>query len=126
MTEHTPTPWHWIDAYSGAHIVTPSIHDDLAGIKAGPEEVLSLLASDEQPACLDISVADADFLLRAVNAHDALLAACKALVADCNYEHDDMCSTHRVSSAQCDCHIGQARAAIAKAEGQSEGNHGTT
>lgn len=61
---HTPTPWYTGDGFR--HIVSPK-HD------------APIIASfnDEWHGCGDNWVANREFILRAVNAHDALVAACK-------------------------------------------------
>ncbi len=62
--------------------------------------------------CHDKSAANAAFLVRACNAHDALLAACKSLVDDFNLE----CLCFEEGVPQGTCEICEAKAAIALAE----------
>lgn len=70
-----------------------------------------------------VGLIDADekveaYLLKAANCHADLLAACEAVVADANgRNHGFHCATK--AGGDCNCSVGLARAAIAKAKGSA-------
>lgn len=78
MSEHTPTPWHadpdWREGYSwNIHIVDA----------ANPDMRICFMTSDG-PA-----QANADFIIKAVNNHDALVMALSGLIAFCDIKSED-------------------------------------
>lgn len=87
-SSHTPTPWEVGDD----GIVTPYAGDRII-VQTG----------------MDSIEADQDFIVRAVNAHDALIAALKGLVDACELTDDAYYSA-------IDAAVNNARAALALAE----------
>jgi len=92
QAEHTPTPWR-LDKQN------PSLLRDAKGLYVAK-------ISEELPA-------DAAFIVRAVNAHEALLKALKACVASLQRDTEDF--GHEV--AHINYAIRDAEQAIARAEG---------
>jgi len=87
LAQATPRPWH-VDS-SSIQEWTPRQRDPFSdwggGIEAGPEDdaitIIQGGAQDEQGGAVGIlREADRALIVRAVNAHDELLAALKALV----------------------------------------------
>ena len=86
MSKHTPLPW-----------------------QADGEVVYTTVGEDETVAdCWEAS--DAEFIVRACNAHDELLAACKAMQI--------VLRSGPTTGKDLSYELGLARAAIAKAEGE--------
>lgn len=98
---HTPGPWHVVERENGApYIASPlgSICDmRLNGLNRKTK------------------YANAEFIVRACNSHDDLLAACKALVATANELKDDEHGEHADDCTMCQA-VAVADEAIAKAE----------
>ncbi|MDP2952895.1 MAG: hypothetical protein Q8O76_06235 [Chloroflexota bacterium] len=97
-TEHTPTPWV-VDA-------KPIMGNSGPAIRTVGRHIARMGWNDEEDK------ANAAFIVRAVNSHDGLLAAVKALLGHsahkCRFHGPAVCD-------QCEAQK-QARAAIAKAE----------
>ncbi len=97
---HTPTPWVWLSGgiISRSPLANHSSTENLIGIwKHVP------------------SKANTDFIRRACNAHDALLAACERVEVESPHEYDCQMRPH----AECTCYRADVAAAIALAkEGQ--------
>lgn len=70
-TPHTPTPWRIVETNLGLAIVGADI-EDLAALPQGKWG----------PGSAEQKKANADFIVRACNAHDDLLAALETLLAD--------------------------------------------
>lgn len=96
MTEHTATPWET----NGDMMVYP---------KGTPEHWRK--QRGHCVAVIPYNPADAAFIVRACNAHDDLLAACKALV-----EYRDRAGALGFQLEKADDYINGMRAAIAAAE----------
>lgn len=106
MSKHTKTPW------GAAFELPPCSADGWWRIHGNCTEIASI---EESPK----AEANAAFIIRSVNNHEALIKALEDL-ADCgNQEHDDehdrTCSIEEPG----DCAICAARAAIAAAKGES-------
>lgn len=106
--KHTPGPWKQCNSEPFEIVM-----DD--------GDVCPLVATvNGDPACVDEdqALADAAFIVRACNAHDALLAAAEHAAKSF---HHPACDAKGERSSQperyCTCHVQKARAAIAKAEG---------
>lgn len=93
--KHTPTPWRTVAGYGGINVIGANeygvalVHQ-LVGLNAPQTE------------------ANAEFIVRAVNCHDELLAACKAALGSFE-KYETQFTSHPL--------FGELRAAIAKAEG---------
>lgn len=110
QTAHTPTPWHVATNPGGPgdQPAFPSVRDS-SGLKDG-EDIICMPLGDS-----DTVKANAAFIVRAVNAHDDLLAACQALlkVADsCSRFAEEMPSHEWARYLEA---TEQARAAIERA-----------
>jgi len=93
--KHTPTPWK----------VGGKNNNLIYGRKnVGTEE------AEELPP--DVDVENAAFVVRAVNSHDALVAALEGMLA--RFGHDNWRSVHDVAA------VNEARAALALAKANSE------
>ena len=104
-TQHTPPPWHLDRRFDGAAILDASPDSDDGHF---------LLATFKDWGQMHDGEANAEFTVRAVNAHADLLAACKAALLD---RHPDQTITGDVFTAICqDLVCVRLRAAIAKAE----------
>lgn len=76
---HSPTPWRLI--WDELHRTSPGEHtggDPYMAIQTG-EGAIDLIAP---PSMAKVHVANSEFILRAVNCHDELVAAAKAVLAD--------------------------------------------
>ena len=119
-TRHTETPWtleHW--KYANDYRTTPTI--------VGREDAIAQVCGLYRPGGDDTEQkANAEYIVRAVNAHDSLVAALQSMVAV-----DDACQRGRpllssqgqgmdvhMKLANYDCCIRAAREAIAQATGQ--------
>jgi hypothetical protein len=104
---HSPLPWSVGVANSG-----DQIDDGAPGIESADGWTVCDVWPSACPDCdsLRFAIANAEFIVRAVNSHADLLAALKAIVAA-----DEVKSLDRIVAA-----IPAARAAIAKAEGPLE------
>ena len=105
MTDHTKTPWRIVSRTDGADIVT----GDYPG---GRARLIASCWSGGSDDADDAARANAEFILRAVNAHDDLLAALRGMVE--MFEHRIYNRPGPIDAAQ---RWDAARAAIAKAEG---------
>lgn len=72
MGKHTATPWSWW---------TSNSHARLTGADGRDGGVISASISSDGMAVVNVSPADAAFIVRACNAHDQLVAALKKAVA---------------------------------------------
>jgi len=112
MTENKHAPFPWFDwaEYREQHGRSIVAYRDASGA------IVSVLNCEEQEA-------NAQFIIRAANAHDALVGACEAAS---HARHDNTCkrwdNTGRrwATDEGCDCHVGQARAALALVRGEEE------
>jgi hypothetical protein len=109
---HTPTPWTH-DAESD----WPSEDFVLIEIRAGNKRITELGGSndaDEEEPCSNVETtrANAAFIVRAVNSHDELLAACKSLMDKLSIRRDP------TMTIEDDSALAIAHAAILKAEAQ--------
>ena len=108
MTEHTPTPWKntgWISAFEDKQSIlidAPWHHIARLFTPNGPSGCTSLAPDREE--CL----ANAAFIVQAVNAHSELVAAVQHLLNEAMVHNGSACQgfTHAIQ---------QARAALAKA-----------
>lgn len=104
MNQHTPTPW----TVYNAHLQNESTGDEFPTITAWDEKgdcsVTVAICSPDADAVYE----NAAFIVRAVNTHEDLLAACRRVV-----EVDD-----RVASTMPSEVVDQCRAALAKAVGR--------
>jgi len=78
VTEHTPTPW----------IVTHQTGSDFSFDIVSPQEPRGIIVGSTG-SCMDVnsrSGADAAFIVRAVNSHEALLEAAKRIIDSINEE----------------------------------------
>lgn len=100
--KHTPTPWY-VDYNDVSDYQLPIKHESGAVIAD-----VCLLESDHVSVTERV---DAEFILRACNAHDDLLAACeRAIEVIDNPDHEIGCT----------CYAADLRAAIAKAKPPAE------
>lgn len=99
ITKHTPTPW--AISSNGFNIYGPP----------DAEGQVTFVASIFRKPIQDIEDANAEFIVRACNAHDELLAACKATLKYLQYssKHAENRELRK-----------QIRAAVDKAEGSDE------
>jgi hypothetical protein len=108
--QHTPSPWRVVRNYHDRIYIVGPRND-------GKSTISDRICSVQQPRAG--GGGNADFIVRACNAHEELLAALKALT-DPPYPdgfcHKGICSEEKCT--RCSRHA-RARAAIAKAEGQS-------
>jgi len=88
MGEHTPTPWNWvIHDHSMASLGagdSPGLGDPLV-LAVAPCDACAGRADPKEwkwGRCHTPSEADADFILTAVNSHDALVKALQEVVRD--------------------------------------------
>ena len=103
MTEHTATPW----------IFKVSASKRLAFVETENREYPNFSRIVEMSKRHNPNFeGDAAFIVRACNAHDDLLAACKALV-----DYRDRAGALGFQLEKADDYINQIRAAIAAAEG---------
>lgn len=94
-SKHAPTPWQWIDT-----------------------GILTDAQGDEVDTCCLYDEADAAFIIRAVNAHDELVAALHGLlhIADALEEsHEPLSDDGANCCMACDTRMA-ARSALAKVE----------
>jgi hypothetical protein len=110
MSTHTPGPWTWNAAPPG-YLITTTVRD----FPGTPEIVLAEVFEDATTADRDVIVADGEPNARLMAAAPELLEALKELT-DAYVELAEM---HDVSLATLGSEMVAARAAIAKAEGQS-------
>lgn len=124
MVEHTPTPWASTPATeepslsSVLHVAgeIPPTRENVESFpnpEDGPPEAIGYIRVME-----DDTHANAEFIVRAVNAHDELLAACKAALDPdpCWFDHHGNCQAHALGNP---CEQKLLREAIAKAEGST-------
>ncbi len=97
QTQHTPTPWHTEQASDG-HFM---IHETEG--KSGVHEISLAHVKEERNAA---------FIVRAVNAHEELLATCQALISELRW------TSKNGQFPGMDKVIAEADKAIAKAEGK--------
>jgi hypothetical protein len=88
-SEHTPTPWTLLPARTLVNLKGPN---------------------GEQVGQLPINSADAAFIVRAVNSHEALLSACKQAMED--HEFDRQNESYGLMQAT----VNRMKKAIAQAE----------
>lgn len=108
-TEHTPTPWEMLPAYTNRNAYPigklrnagATKYWDIVG------EATGIGGTEEEDK------ANASFIVRACNAHDELLAACKRTKALIESEY---CG--RLANTPFQGFINEVEAAIAKAEGK--------
>jgi hypothetical protein len=123
MSDHTPLPWH-LEKDEGQP--TTAIGEEIAiiGGEETGEGVRFVLGRfcDFGPHGNEQTEANAKLIHRAVNAHDDLLEALHRLL---NFGNDDCICEHMTAEHCLDaedvCPACDARAAIAKAGGQSNG-----
>lgn len=70
MSDHTPTPW----VVEGASIYTAAVSEPRYVMETAPRQNIGSLSSPRGPSQRDV---DAAFIVKAVNAHDALVRALK-------------------------------------------------
>lgn len=97
MSKHSPTPWRWEEIVRDDYCDSDM---DQGGFVDASNKVVCHFGDSETyyPSKGEsLTKADTDFVLRAVNSHDKLLAACKAVVewnsrigAFCNREDEDV------------------------------------
>ena len=98
MSEHTPGPWK-----RDSSSLVPNLYPFIAGPNG---EAIADVWGD-----VDVANANAEFIVRACNAHDDLLVACEEALEDLAF-----------FNAEWDCYDeveGKCRTAIAKAKGES-------
>lgn len=115
MGKHTPTPW------GAGHLSDPTHSCDCPYIFGNDDRMGCVatvaVAKDGDPTATEYpdkaeAAANQAFIVRAVNSHDDLLAACQALPLDCEFtDAADFKDNSRAFLAA----IRLARAAIAKA-----------
>lgn len=123
MSEHTPLPWYLCDDLTirARHFTSAQMADYQGAIVCDLKPALGAESTADIPAAvaarahaLPETKANAAYILNAVNAHDALLAACEAMLR-CTVifaltGDPDLLKASEEANAQ-------ARAAIAKAKG---------
>lgn len=102
---HTPTPWRWWTSNSFLRLSS-----DVTG-KDG--DVLSAVTQGEDDPVLNISDADAEFIVRACNAHDELVTAADAMLAELLFRAEGYRSIPLSAAGKA------LRAALAKAKAQT-------
>ena len=100
MAEHTQTPWKMVPCRTCSSMGTENAH------RCGRFQLACPPANDYEGR---LSTADADFLLRAVNCHEELVAALEDFLADWDSPNF---RTYYIDEA----HVEAARAALAKAK----------
>jgi hypothetical protein len=96
MSAHTPTPWQ----------VEGSIYEHMAaGIRGGSNRAIAQVWKGPR------GHANAEFIVRACNAHDDLVAALKAIV-----DHNE--ASYSSEFELFATHVREAKKALAKAEGK--------
>lgn len=104
---HTPTPW--IVDYNGQSLE----------IAANPNESIAMVHNTDGPddeicqGVPDLSMANAQFIVRACNAHDQLLEACKMALVQIRQDNEERHADLRLTQQQ-------VEAAIALAEGRRQ------
>ncbi len=118
-TKHTPGPW---DVQNKGTLGCRSArHEVVAGINRDGSKNLPTIV--RMPDLSEASYANAAFIVRACNAHDDLLAACKSLFSDvlavveALSEIDGPCCEFPTSNTR--IVLAQTWEAIAKAEGKT-------
>ena len=109
MSAHTSGPWMWTT--TGPHMAD-DYTQPYAISEHGKANLIAGVFGDVQGGD-DIAQANAEFIVRACNAHDDLLAALKTVIAN-------HCPNDRVFCGSCSA----ARDIIAKAEGRSPETQG--
>ena len=105
-TAHTRTPWAYHKSKSGAsHRIW-----DTSNAAGGIVEILPRFTFGEKQPGAE-AIANAEFIVRACNAHDDLVAALEAVVTD------GECYCENESAVRCPCGHCLAVAALAKAAG---------
>jgi len=104
--KHAPLPWSVEQEDSGGLAVLAA-----DGLLAADCSIIFMGEGRSEEVC----GANAELIVRAVNAHDDLFAACREAIEWTI--HDPNCRSRR--NEGCDCHMGRIEAAIAKAEGKS-------
>lgn len=107
---HTPTPWRAVIDQGN-----PRVFKHAMALVATTAEGAHVQAIDctRSGANFVEDRANAEFIVRAVNCHEELVAALKVLLASANYSTDAM-----------DAAEAQARAALSKASGQQKQGEG--
>ena len=110
----TPRPWRVHLGRSVMTWVTAESPKGLEGIKGATGEESTEYYGGNMIA-ESVTPANARLIVRAVNAHDDLLAAAKAALDPdpCHYDHDGDCQAHGITNP---CEQKLLRDAIAKAE----------
>ncbi|MDD5534062.1 MAG: hypothetical protein PHC52_14820 [Syntrophales bacterium] len=101
-TTHTPTPWRDYVQGDGTGVIISTVEKDNYG---RDREIIVRVPLSGQP-----SRENAAFIVRAVNAHDALVDALGTLVASLSWEEKRSGTTYHGYE--------MAKAALAKAEGK--------
>lgn len=114
---HSPAPWE-IRTETVMKPMSPPIYIKHETIFAGGKPIAEVFPNDANQR------ADAEFIVLAVNSHEALVAACEAaesLLRECSpairigFDYTNLCSVSRDPDELAD----QLRAAVAKAKGQA-------
>lgn len=105
-TEHTPTPWLIERGPTGCRINSSERDTD------GRNRSVALTAGDGSSYPATVNEANAEFIVRACNTHDDLLAACKEILPHCKSTGYLLSGAMRL---QHDQRVARASAIIAKA-----------
>ena len=118
--EHTPTPWKLGDLPIVEY--NPRSHNSLfhergGSIMAGDDaDIVVGGCQDEQGGAVGVlRNADAEFIVRAVNCHDELVAACEAGLATINWFRAHSRGVDMINGSEI---VKQLRAAIKNAKGE--------
>lgn len=109
MKAHTPLPWRVFHSGSDGPRIMPDTGDKREDIK-----FIAMVNGRDFHA----DAGNAEFIVRAVNAHDDLLEACKASLIEFEASHEVMLLNPAMRGVKEAAIISSLRAAISKAEGK--------